>query len=266
MVVRTIGFAKIASASCVTLSETGQSLPYLQITPAKWLQIPSRASRPAQRTGRERLSCMHRLFTMPRKWPGCAAEDIYCARYYRRLHAESVGGLLQSRPPYLRFAVRRWREWSSLELQLEKLKRPKKIIGRDFYRWVSALLAFSRHGIISCIQGSCMARTADCGLPRLLNNCALETLGGTFSAIHFIATSMSLAEYQGRCRFQTGWRIRNLYNRTWRKHGDPEVDSRSSSDDYLSEDDRGTSRVHNNGNYSRVEAPIIWRLLHGMCW
>jgi hypothetical protein len=48
-------------------------------------------------------------------------------------------------------------------------------------------------------------------------------------------TLMSVTEYL--CRFQTCWRVRDLKNHTWRKHGDPEVETRSSSDGYLSEDD-----------------------------
>jgi hypothetical protein len=47
-----------------------------------------------------------------------------------------------------------------------------------------------------------MARTADCGYRGRWTEFALEALGGTFSAISFVANLMSLIEYL--CRFQTG--------------------------------------------------------------
>jgi len=47
-----------------------------------------------------------------------------------------------------------WREWSSLELQVEKAESAREDHRRDFLSkcWVCALLAFSRDGSISCIM------------------------------------------------------------------------------------------------------------------
>ena len=138
-----------ATASCVTLSETRGSLPYLQITP---VQVDSR-SRPVhlaqlKRTGRRRLSCMHGLFTTSRKVDQGMQRRICTALRYRSLHDLKRSGLLQSRPPYVRVRSETWREWRSLELQLEKLKCPGRSSQGLFECWVSALLASGRHGII----------------------------------------------------------------------------------------------------------------------